>query len=75
MSCTYLHNCIDMYFVSGKMTHVHPDQSGQNPFLANIHIMVMICTTSLVHPNQSGQNPCLAHIPITVMICTMRLVK
>ena len=44
-----------MYFVSGKITHVHPDQSGQNPFLAHIHIMVMSCTTCLVHPDQSGQ--------------------
>ena len=33
MSCTHLHNGIDMYFVSGKMTHVHSDQSGQIHFL------------------------------------------
>ena len=55
MSCTHSLNGNDMYFVSGKITHVHPDQSGQNPFLAHIHIMVMSCTTCLVHPDQSGQ--------------------
>ena len=44
MSCTHSQHGYDLYCVSGNITHVYFGQSGQNPCLAHIHIMVMICT-------------------------------
>ena len=48
MSCTHSHHGNDLYNVTGKITHIYTDQSGQNPCLAHIHTMVFICTECLV---------------------------
>ena len=59
------------------MTHEQFDQTGLNPCLAHVHIMVIICTVSgniiNVYLDLLEQNPCHAHIHIIVMICNLCL--